>query len=299
MSMDSDLTPFDVAQHWPFLEQHLFRLPLAVSRALRIVAEGQVDTDGEACSVRQRLLAEPYASPGMAGRASVVLNQLEEREVLIRYRGRGRRPHLWSFRPDLSRWRGFAWSPSAEGVNEAVSQCFCRAAGDLVARIPGQRLVELRRRAKFELLSRDHIRPPGLLLVETRDKGESRATRSDRPGFLPVETRDKSEDPFGLSVMSQEVELLELGEAERDRFALLKAVVDFHCTEGSFVRPGTTIEKTLVRLARELDHGQTHALRKHFDRTAGKALAPGLVASLERMAVGMLAKSRQRERVEA
>src|SRR6185437_1502379 len=144
--MDTDLAPIDVAQHWPFLERHLVRLPPAVRRALWLVAEAQVDTDGEACSVRSRLL-EAGGTAGEAGRVSVVLTELEERDVVVRYRGRGRRPHLWSFRPNIYRWRGFVWESSAKDVEEAVSQCFCRAADAVVARFPGQRLVELQRRA--------------------------------------------------------------------------------------------------------------------------------------------------------
>lgn len=282
--MDPALTPIDVAQHLPFVDRYLIRPAPAVRRALWLVAEGQVETDGEPCPVRARGLGEG-ATPGEAGRTSVVLNELEERGVLVRYRGRGRRPHLWSFRPRIEHWQGFHWGGSAGDVSEAIGGCFCRAVGDLVARFPGQSVVEFKRRAKFELLSRDHIRPPGLFLVDTRDKITGRATRFSPPGLLPVETRDNDGGSGAVSFPLGESEILLLGEEEKIRFDKLKSVLEWHSrSKGQVVLPGFDPELRLIGLARRLDDASCRAVVKHFDRTAGDVQVPSGSRVLEEIA---------------
>lgn len=282
--MDTNLTPIDVAQHLPFVDRYLIRPAPVIRRALWLVAEGQVETDGEPCPVRARGLSEG-ASPGEAGRTSVVLNELEERGVLVRYRGRGSRPHLWSFRPRIEHWQGFHWGGAAGDVSEAIGGCFCRAVGDFVARFPGQSVVEFRRRAKFELLSRDHIRPPGLFLVETRDKVSGRATKFSPPGLLPVETRDKSDDGPALSLLTEELEIPLLSEEEKARFDRIRSVLEYHArAKAQVVQAGKEPELRLMRLARALDDKGCRALCKHFDTTAGDVQVPSGSQVLERMA---------------
>jgi hypothetical protein len=281
--MDTALAPIDVAQHLPFIDRYLVQPAPAIRRALWLVAEGQVETDGEPCPVRARGLAEG-ATPGEAGRTSVVLNELEERGVLVRYRGRGRRPHLWSFRPGIERWQGFHWGGSAGDVAEAIGGCFCRAVGDLVARFPGQSVVEFRRRAKFELLSRDHIRPPGLFLVETRDKDKGRATKSQPPGLLPVDTRDNDNAAGGVSLLTEELEIPLLSEEEKARFDRLKRVLEYHARgKAQVVMPGKAPELRLMRLARALDDSACKTLCRHFDTTAGDVQIPSGSVVLESM----------------
>lgn len=293
--MDTDLAPIDVAQHWPFLFRHLVRVPLAVERALREVSEAQVDTDGEAVSVRARFLKREYATAGEAGRMSVVLRELESRGVVYGRRGSGSRAHVWSFRPNIDRWRGFTWDAPVRDIDLAVTDCFCRAAGDLVARFPGQSLVQLRRRARYELLPRDHTRPPGLLLVDTREHYEGRATVSGRPGLSVVDTRDDGGEISAPTVCLQEVELLELNDGERARFTRLKTAVDSHCTAGSSVWAGTVTERTLVALARRMSDEVVRLTIKHFDKHAGRSLAPGQVTKLERWAFDFEAQEARRQ----
>jgi hypothetical protein len=300
--MDTSLAPIDVAQHFPFLDRNLIRTPPAVRRALWLVAVGQITTEGEPCPVRARFLSgdvehpdcpEWLPSPGGAGRVSVVLNQLEERGVLVGYRGRGRRPHLWSFRPELQRWQGFHWEVPVGNLSEVVTGCFCRAASDLVARFPGHRLVQVRRRAKFELLPRDHITPPGLFLVENGDNLKSRATRSRRPGANPVDTRDNAGPAPTVSLLSENSENSPVSEEEENRYARLVHFLEDKCPDADYVVPGREPDTILRRLARDLDDAGCRAVCKHFDlATAGGPTqrVPSGARLMERMAQQYLPK---------
>src|SRR6185437_7276524 len=91
-------------------------------------------------------------------------------------------------------------------ISGAVSQCFCRAAVDFVARFPGQGNVQFHQRARFQLLSRDHITPPGLFLVENGDKINGRATTSTDPGLLPVASRDNDAAGGAIALLSENSE---------------------------------------------------------------------------------------------
>lgn len=269
--MTDTLSPYDVAQHWPFLERHLFRLPPAQRRALELVAVGQVAVDGEAVPVRARALAQGFTA-GEAGRVGMVLADLERRGALWCYRGRGRRPHLWSLRPELGKWRGFEWGAAIDSVAEAIGGCFCRATFDFVARSPGQGLVELRRRAQFDLLPRDHVRPPGLLLVETRDKAKDRATKSGRPGLFPVETRDKSPDVEAPSIPPEEQLFLN---GENERFEMLKKACE--AVTGQDLFPRSAPAKRLAALAQRLNHAQCALVAAALRREPGNLYFPKVV----------------------
>lgn len=302
--MENPLAPIDVAQHLPFIDRHLIRTPPAVRRALWLVAEGQLETDGEPTPVRARCLAghvdhpdapEWIGSGGEAGRTSVVLNELEERGVLVRYRGRGRRPHLWSFRPRLEHWQGCHWGGAVGEVSDTLCDCFCRAAADLVARFPGQSVFEFRKRAQFRLLSRDHLQPPGLFLVETRDKIKSRATRFSPPGLFPVETRDNAaaEMPAGggPSLLSENSENSPLGE-EEESYALLVGLLEHHARPGDRVQPGTEPDRNLLAIAQMLPLDRVRALRRHMDnvwaRPGGEVRVPSGARDLRQVAEAYL-----------
>ena len=277
--------PIDVAQHFPFIAGHLHRPPRAVIRALWLVAEGLVETDGEPCPVRARGL-DAGNTAGEAGRTSVVLAELEERGVVVRYRGRGRRPHLWSLRPRLEHWRGVAWSSPPGDVAAAIGSCSCRAVLDFVARFPGQGVADLRRVAKFELLSRDHLSPPGLFPVETRDKIKDRAGQ-DRGhlGFSLWKRGDNGAAGGASSFPPGNSENSLLGEEENARFDRLKTYLEHHAAKsGQIVYPGSVPEGRLIRIARELDDGALAGLLRHFDRTAGDVQIPSGSAMLEQMA---------------
>jgi len=282
--MTDPLAPFDVAQHWPFLDRQLVRTPPAVRRALRLLAEGQVESEGEACSIRQRVLAEPYASPGEAGRASVILRELEKRGVVVGYRGRGSRGHLWSFRPSLRAWDGFDWVSGAKASEDAIGDCFCRAVDNFVARFPGQSLVQIRKRAHFELLPRDHISPPGLFLVETRANDRDRATNFRRPGLQSVETRDKSDvaTPDVLSI-EEELEVLLSRQAEEEKFRTLKKMLEHH-TKPNTVWAGTAPEATLRYLAQALAPEEVKAVCRRFDHAFDRVTVKGGAAEMRTIA---------------
>lgn len=294
--MDTSLAPVDIAQHLPFVDRYLIRTPPAMRRALWLVAIGQVENEGDPCPVRARALAEG-GTPGEAGRISVVLNELEERGVLVRYRGRGRRPHLWSFRPRLEYWQGFHWGEAPRDVCEAVSGCFCRAGDNFVARFPGQSVAAIRRRARFELLPRDHIDPPGLLPVETRVEIMSRAPSFGPPGALPVETRDNGwgqpASPAALSYLPENSENSPLGE-EEESYALLVQLLEFHSQPGDSVQAGTEPHRHLLEISRMLPLGQVKALRRHMDgvwsQPGGRVRVPSGARDLRRVAEGFLPK---------
>ncbi len=306
MSMDTTLSPIDVAQHVPFIVRKLRRMPPAVERALWLVAVGQVATEGEPTPVRARLLAGDVDHPdcpdwipsaGTAGRVSVVLRELEERGVLVGYRGRGRRPHLWSFRPKLDRWQGFNWEEPVGSIVAPVGECFCRAIPDLIARYPGQGMLHLRHRARFQLSSRDHITPPGLFLVDNVDKGSGRAPKDGRPGANPVDTRDEMEletlDGATVSSLSENSENSPLGE-EEESYALLVALLEHHSPPSDKVQPGTQPDRNLLEIAHMLPLAKIQGLRRHMDTVWGRpgvtVRVPSGARDLRRVAEAYLPK---------
>ena len=226
--MDTSLAPIDVAEHWPFIDRQLFRFPKSARRALAALAWSQIHADGQPCSIRQALLASGVTA-GEAGRSAMVLRQLEGQGILWRYPGAGRRPHHWSLRPDLSRWRGVHWSISGREVERVISGCWCRAITTDDARLPGHNIVDFRRPRTFDLSSRDHYWRPGRFLAEMRAVGSAPSPLAPQPGGKVVEMRDygQTEDPTNAgpdcsSVISNSPSLYR--GSERDAIILRNAI---------------------------------------------------------------------------
>jgi len=154
------ITPLDIARHWPFIAAELLleREPSA-DRVLRVLAEFQVQSDGDPAALGRKRLVELGFTPGQAGRAWDRLTKLERAEVIVRYRGGGGpRPDLWGFSADLSHWR-VRWRRSRRDVAAAIELCACstRAVWPLPARIAGQDVVHPRGSAEFHLPAKAHL----------------------------------------------------------------------------------------------------------------------------------------------
>jgi hypothetical protein len=147
--------------------------------------------------------------------------------------------------------------------------------------------------ADFKLLSRDHIIPPGLFVVDKRDKPNGRAPNARRPGANPVDTRDKHSEAAGLSLLSENSENSPLSEEEENRYAQLRHYLEDKCPESDYVSPGREPDVILRRLARILTDSGMRATCKAFDRATcnGQSVrVPSGARLMERMAVPYLPK---------
>lgn len=183
-----DLSPADVAHHWPFVRRKLFLARwCAGDRALQLLAQHQAASGGEPAELgRARIGTDLGLTAGEAGNVWRALSELETRQVVTRHRGCGRRPDAWSLRPEIGRWRGLPWETSGRDVESAVSSCICRADSALAARFPGQRGAKPR---GVWLSAADHLQPPGLFLVDSRGNGERRAANANGRAYDPVDSR--------------------------------------------------------------------------------------------------------------
>lgn len=154
------LTPYAVASHWPFIRSHLLirdlpNRPNASLRALRLLAEQQVWSEGLPVPMSAKRLRMLGLTAGEAGNAWAALTELERAAVLSRYRGAGRRPDLWSFAGSLAdRWR-VPWEWGGREVELVVENCTCLL--DVSARCPGQSDMDLVRQGYFVLPAAAHL----------------------------------------------------------------------------------------------------------------------------------------------
>jgi len=204
--MDTTLNPIHVANHWPFVDRHLSLERWDTGRqALETVAQLQNDAGGEYVALGRKRLGETM-TPGQAGAIWRALVELEERGVLARRRGAGRRPDAWGFRPELSQWRGMPWRYSGRAVERVLCGCISRASCAVAARNPGQSVAFPRVKVEFRISPQDHLLPPGLLPVDTRGFRATRAANAQRRAWAPVDTRGYSAEiePIGVPVLSTE-----------------------------------------------------------------------------------------------
>lgn len=192
MDTSPQLDVEDVLGHWPFVARHLnlSRWPVC-ELVLEQLVLAQTEVRGSPVALSHGRLVAGGLSPGAAGRARMVLRQLEERRVVSSLPGAGRRPKLWTLDPSIVNWRQMPWVVSGRAVEAAIRRCRCRAARVVVARLPGQSVALSRGWAEIALSEADHWRRPGLLPVDTRDYDASRATTT-RGALL---TRDDARPP--------------------------------------------------------------------------------------------------------
>lgn len=288
MDTTPDLTPLDVAQHWPFLRRHLtLDRHRSMLRALDTLASAQVQADGEPVELGQRRIRETAGlTNGEAGRVRMALAELESRRVAWHYPGAGSRASAWAFRSDLSHWRAMPWRWSGGAVEEAIRLCICRAASAFVARSPGQSVLQLCDRPEFHLVDADHLWRPGLLSVdnpvETRDNGGSRATNPKRTGISLVDTRDKF-GPAGAPYCFSDVDIRLRRPDEDDDETLATLLQGVLRATGSRVWPGSAPERQLRALAGTVTPDQARAIAGQLAayRVAGKPLrSPSLAAAV-------------------
>lgn len=184
----SELGAVDVSQHWPFIRRKLFLGRwVAADRAMSLLAQHQAESGGEPAELGgRRIAAELGLTAGEAGGVWRAFKELEGRLVVVRHRGRGRRPDAWSFRPEISRWWGLPWESSARGVEAAIGACGCRAGNTVAARIPGH---GGRKPRVVWLTAADHLLRPGLSLVDSRGNGKGRAATVNGGAYGPVDSR--------------------------------------------------------------------------------------------------------------
>jgi len=259
--MTDSLAPIDIASHWPFVERSLGLDRWTVAkRILAALAMRQVRTDGAPVQLGRSSLVEGGMTPGEAGRASVVLAELERRRVVVRYPGRGRRAHAWSFGPEPMHWRPMPWRWSARAVQEAITGCVCRAGSAVAARCPSQSGALPRGGPEFHLSDADHLWRPGLLPVDTRGNGGARAATAHHPGLFPVDTRGYGgvSAPPVLFVRDRDLSL------EEERVAPLVEVIE-RTTPGVWGRP----RARLVKLAATLNDAQIAIVAAAMARVGG------------------------------
>lgn len=205
--------PLLVAAHWPYVRRQLElsrRRPLA--QALDLLARLQWEGGGEPVPLGRRRLAaceNPQAgrpfTPGEAGAIWHALARAEHGGVVVRWRGSGRRPDAWSLRGDVEHWRAMPWILGARDVGRVIRACRSSTFCAVAARNPGQSVAP---RREFWLSGADHLAPPGLLPVDSRDYGASRAATAQRPGTTPVDSRGYGRGAGGLSFPSEEPSVL-------------------------------------------------------------------------------------------
>lgn len=220
MTLAPDPTP--VAAHWPYVARNLaLARARPMATALGLIAEGHVDGGGRPVPLGRRALVEHGLTAGEAGAIYNALVILEGRRVVTRYHGSGRRPDAWSLRPDVRAWRAMPWASSGRSVEAAVTSCACSTYFGVAARSPGQSVALAR---QFWLSADDHLRPPGLLLVDSRGYAESRAATPHRPGQMPVDSRGYGADLGATDERVLLTERLKVSletDEERDRMDLL------------------------------------------------------------------------------
>ena len=215
--------PLLVAAHWPYVRRHLELSHHRPERiALDTLAELQCEAGGEPASLgRQRLLSlGRVKTPGEATAVLDALADLRVRRVLIRRPGAGPHPAAWSFRADISHWRGMAWTSSGRDVEAAVLSCKCVVFCATASESPAQALALA---SSIHLSADDHLRRPGLLLVDSRRIGATDDAVAQRPGKTPVDSRRKYRGPAPLVLSSGDLlRDLSLNDRERERFEQLR-----------------------------------------------------------------------------
>lgn len=187
--MDPRFAAYAVASHWPYLDHHLeLSRQRAVRRALWLLAQLQVDVDGAPVLLGRSRLRDLGLTPGEADRVAAILRELDDRRVVARYAGGGRRPDAWAFRAPLDHWRGFTWrTQGGKATAEVAFKCarsrFCEARCDFVSYLPDQGLDPKR---AIVLATASHLFPSGETLARFGYKIAAQHTKS-RPlvDFVP------------------------------------------------------------------------------------------------------------------
>jgi hypothetical protein len=266
--MDTDLSPIDVATHWPFLLRHL---PLerweTGRRALDMLSQLQVDTGGDPVAMGRTRIAGSDLTPGEAGAVWRSLVELEERGVVARFRGRGRRPDAWTFRPDIAHWRT-PWRYSGREVERAIDGCICRAECAVAARTPGQRAALPRVKEVFRIAREEHLFRPGLFLVDSRGFGAGRAATAQSPAWDPVDPRGNGERDGRFSRPVNSVGELVLNSQEEEVFQVLKRGAERRTEQPVFER--STPEREIKEVATRLNRLQAELLARKLWKREGK-----------------------------
>jgi hypothetical protein len=227
--MDTTLAPIHVANHWPFVDRHLSLERWDTGRlALETVAQLQNDAGGEYVALGRSRLTASKLTPGQAGAIWRALVELEDRGVLARRRGAGRRPDAWGFRPELSQWRGMPWRYSGREVERVLCGCISRASCAVAARNPGQSVVFPRVRVEFRIAPQDHLLPPGALPVDTRGFRATRAANAHGRAWGPVDSRGYSAEiePIDVPVLSTEELRTPLSRTQEEVVHVIKGAIE-------------------------------------------------------------------------
>jgi len=251
--MEADLTPLDVATHWPLLRHHLLldRSP-AYLAALDLLAERQVEAQGNPCYLGVGAIEAAGFTRGQTGRFRQVLRILEERGVVIRFAGSGRRPNLWSFTGSVQRWTGMPWRYSAREPVRAIAGCACRVACVVVACFPGQSVAGFGETEVFAVPEEFHLRRPGLLPVEVRDYDTSHATTTHRPGLFPVDNSDPAPPYCASKDLITPLHSEGRREEEEEKIATLLSAVSKATGRPVWGQPKKTIEHIAATSSAEI-----------------------------------------------
>ncbi|HEV2369115.1 MAG TPA: hypothetical protein VGR90_04530 [Acidimicrobiales bacterium] len=294
--MDTSLAPIHVANHWPFVDRHLSLERWQTGRqALEFVAQLQNEAAGEYVRIGRKRLTESKLTAGQAGAIWRALTELEERGVVARLRGAGRRPDSWSLRPELTHWRGMPWKYSGREVERVLCGCISRASCAVAARTPGQSVALPRVKKEFRIAPQDHLLPLGLFPVDARGFPAGRAATANSRAWGSVDTRGNGAEivpfdapPTVLPVVLEELLLTTEGAAGRhERF---RQMIDKRAVPGQNVKPGLVPDQKLMRLAIELDDEQATEARIRWVNEHPECQVPSGVDDLVRIAAGLPAR---------
>ncbi len=282
--MDTTLSPIHVANHWPFVDRHLSLERWETGRlALETVAQLQNDAGGEYVALGRKRLAETM-TPGQAGAIWRALVELEDRGVLARRRGSGRRADSWGFRPELSQWRGIPWRYSGREVERVLCGCISRASCAVAARNPGQSVAFPRVKVEFRIAPQDHLLPPGLSSVDTRGFRATRAANAHGRACDPVDSRGYSAEIEPIRARDNSSrELIVLNWDEEQRVRILK--------EAGEARTGQPLQvpsrpyRRLTAFARRITDRQAELVAAAIKRREGHLYIPKVFEIMEDLAV--------------
>lgn len=283
--MSPALTPFDVATHWPFIRDCLVldrKRPM--DRALHLVADAQVTSDGNPATLGRARIHESGLTDGEAGRVTVILRELEKRRVLVCHPGRGRRPHAWSFQPDLRRWQAMPWRVGPKDVVNQILLCPCRAIRMEAARLRGGSVGHMRNSAEYRILDSRPTLRPGLFPVDSRRFGTERAEDGSARAQEAVDSRDNGvgvEPGIRASFLSSNS--LILSEAEEERFAVLKKGAERRTRQDIYSHSAP--ERELQKLATRLTDRQAEILVARLWKREGKIHVGNVTEIMEDISV--------------
>jgi hypothetical protein len=191
-----------LANHWPIVERNLlWRQATSLQSAAFILANELLTTGGYPVPLgRKRLCEIAELTQGECSALLRSLRELEFRNVTQCLFGRGNQPAVWTFSPDISRWRSMRWVDSARVVEDHISTHICVAPFAFAYQFPDQGDHLRRTSTKFVKFRAFDEARSGVSVVELQRYREDRYTNANvaqsNTDISPVELQRKREENF-------------------------------------------------------------------------------------------------------